>query len=149
MSQVDFYVIPEDSSREYFACALIQKVWSQGERVFVYMSSESSAEAFDDLLWTFKDTSFVPHALTADDGLDKAPVMIGYEEETINRQLSARSYVLLNLTDQIPQTMDKPDRILEIVFGDEQERQLARKKYTQYRNQDYVLNRHAIESSYG
>ena len=61
--QVDFYVRPETSpdALDNFACRLVEKVCQRGHHVLVVTASDTAARRFDDLLWTFRDESFVPH----------------------------------------------------------------------------------------
>ena len=148
MSQVDFYVLPEHSKREHFACALIQKVWKQGNNIFINTRSESAAAAFDDLLWTFKDISFLPHCLVAENNAESDPIVIGHDLQ-MNSQMPEHTHIVLNLADQIPPDLNNVERILEIVAGNEDERQQARKRYADYRNHGHVLDKHTIESNYG
>ena len=145
MAQVDFYILPENGNQKYFACALIQKAWKQGNNIFVNTHSESEAVAFDDLLWTFKDISFLPHCLAANNNTENSPIVIGEDNQT-NSQIPDHTTVMLNLTDQIPRDTNKLKRILEIVAGSESERQQARKRYAEYRDQGHELNNHKIES---
>ncbi len=145
MAQVDFYILPENGNQKYFACALIQKAWKQGNNIFVNTRSESEAVAFDDLLWTFKDISFLPHCLAANNNTENSPIVIGEDNQT-NSQIPDHTTVMLNLTDQIPRDTNKLKRILEIVAGSESERQQARKRYAEYRDQGHELNNHKIES---
>ena len=144
MAQIDFYVLPENGKREYFSCALIQKVWKQGNNIYINMCSESAANTLDDLLWTFKDISFLPHCLASEDSSDKIPIVIGY-----NNPVPDHTSVIINLADEIPLELNKAERILEIVAGSEDERKQARRRYADYRNQGHLLNKHTIESSYG
>ena len=148
MAKVDFYVLPEHGKREHFACALIQKVWKQGNNIFINMRSEPATAAFDDLLWTFKDISFLPHCLNAEDNTKTAPIVIGHDIQTVS-QMPDDTHIVLNLADQIPPELTGVERILEIVAGNEVDRQQARKRYADYRNHGHVLNKHTIESSYG
>jgi len=148
MYQVDFYVLPENSKRERFACALIQKVWKQGNNVYINARSEAEAMAFDDLLWTFRDISFLPHCLASDDNIENVPIIIGHDNR-IDDQIPDHTAIMLNLADQIPQVSGKIERILEIVAGSESERQQARKRYAEYRHQGHILNNHKIESKDG
>jgi DNA polymerase-3 subunit chi len=148
MAQVDFYILPENGNQKYFACALIQKAWKQGNNIFVNTRSESEAAAFDDLLWTFKDISFLPHCLAANNNTENSPIVIGDDNQT-NGQIPDHTTIMLNLTDQMPQDTNKLKRILEIVAGSESERQQARKRYAEYRDQGHELNNHKIESNNG
>jgi DNA polymerase-3 subunit chi len=148
MAQVDFYILPENGNQKYFACALIQKAWKQGNNIFVNTRSESEAATFDDLLWTFKDISFLPHCLAANNNTENSPIVIGDDNQT-NGQIPGHTTIMLNLTDQMPQVTNKIKRILEIVAGSESERQQARKRYAEYRDQGHELNNHKIESNNG
>jgi DNA polymerase IIIc chi subunit len=49
----------------------------------------------------------------------------------------------------MPRHTNKLKRILEIVAGSESERQQARKRYAEYRDQGHELINHKIESSDG
>lgn len=146
MSQVDFYILTEQSSKEHFACILIQKIWRQGHSVFIHTASATTAAVFDELLWTFKDTSFVPHKLVTDDNNENMSILIGYGQQT-DAYLSAHKPVVLNVADQIPAVFSNVPRILEIVASDELEP--ARKRYTNYQHQGHVLYKHMIDSHYG
>ncbi len=145
MTQVDFYILPENGNQMYFACALIQKAWKQGNNIFVNTRSESEAAAFDDLLWTFKDISFLPHCLATNNNTENSPIVIGHDNQA-NGQIPDHTTIMLNLTDQMPRDTNKLKRILEIVAGSENERQQARKRYAEYRDQGHELNNHKIES---
>ena len=145
MAQVDFYVLPENGKQEHFVCALIQKAWKQGNNVFINTASEAEAAALDNMLWTFKDISFLPHCLAADDNAKNTPIVIGHNNQ-LNAQIPEHTAIMINLTDQIPQDMSKVERILEIVAGSESERQQARKRYAEYRDQGHELHNHKIEN---
>lgn len=148
MAQVDFYVLPENGKRERFVCALIQKVWKQGNNIFIKTGSESAATALDNLLWTFQDISFLPHCFATEDSADTASIVIGHANQ-VDSQIPNHTTVMVNLADQIPAELNKVERILEIVAGNEEKRQQSRQRYVDYRNQGHVLNKHTIESSYG
>ena len=146
MAQVDFYVLPENGKQEHFVCALIQKAWKQGNNIFINTRSETEAAALDDLLWTFKDISFLPHCLASNNNNENSPIVIGHDNQ-MNALIPEHTAIMLNLTDQIPQDMSKVERVLEIVAGSESERQQARKRYADYRDQGHELNNHKIESN--
>ena len=80
--RVDFYVLEgvDDRARLIYACRLIEKAYLQNLTVCVSLDTQAEVEAFDALLWTFGDRSFVPHepAAGASAGLPPAtPVVVG------------------------------------------------------------------------
>ena len=78
MSRVDFYVLPENTNTYRFACIMIGKAWSKGNQVYVHTTSMAEATQIDDLLWIFRDISFIPHAVMEEDRQVESPIVIGY-----------------------------------------------------------------------
>ncbi len=80
--QLDCYrVAPGGRSPEQVACALAEKAFRQGYRVHLQVPDAAAAEALDELLWTFRADSFVPHCLLSSaadaSAPDTAPVTVG------------------------------------------------------------------------
>ena len=142
MARVDFYILPDGSSVDRFACSITGKAWSKGNRVHIHTASEQAATMLDNLLWTFRDISFVPHELFAKDQTEDAPVTIGYGPDYPNR-----SQVIINLDNSVPEFVAKFERIVEIVGGDENNKRYARQRYRQYRDNDYEVHNHTIDNA--
>lgn len=141
MPRVDFYVLPETSPAERFACTIANKAWQQGHTVYIATLSREAAEVMDDLLWTFQDISFLPHALAQTDVPPAEPVVIGW-----NGRLPGEYEVLINLTADIPDGVENFARIVEIVAGSHERRELARKRYRAYRARGYEMHDHTLEA---
>ncbi len=93
----------------------------------------------DDLLWTHKDTSFLPHSLIDAEDSDASTITIGWEG------MSARhNEVLINLGTSIPEFAGRFDRVVEIVAADDTHRQQARERYKQYRQASFELHKHDL-----
>ena len=65
MTGIDFYVLPSDSlhRRLEFACQLTEKAVNSGHQVLLAVDDLSTAEQLDQLLWTVKPESFLPHRI--------------------------------------------------------------------------------------
>lgn len=144
MARVDFYILPEQGNgdRRRFACALAAKAWRSGHSVYVHAGSADSAADMDKLLWTFRDISFVPHALADSADVAQVPIAIGWEAGP-----RAAADVLINLADTMPSCSSEFARIAEIVGGGGDERRQARQRYREYRDQGHELHNHSIDSS--
>ena len=81
--------------------------------------------------------------LVSDNGAENVPIVIG-TGGNMGNQIPEHTPIMINLADQIPHDSGKIERILEIVAGNESERQQARKRYAEYRDQGHVLNKHDI-----
>ena len=64
MAQVDFYILgrADEHSRLILACKLAEKAWRLENSIHIHTMSRADAERLDELLWTFRDGSFVPQS---------------------------------------------------------------------------------------
>jgi DNA polymerase-3 subunit chi len=142
LTAIDFYILANAPrlGRERVACRLADKAFKQGEKLYIQAESETQARALDDLLWTFRQASFVPHNL-ANDG--SAPVMIGFD----SGEPPADRTVLLNLDHQTPTFFSRLERVLEIVDADDQRRAEGRERFRFYKDRGYPLQTHKLETA--
>ena len=141
MSQVDFYVVsaPEAVERLHTACRLADKAWRRGHRVFIQTASGAEASELDRLLWTFRDESFVPHALATGHADASEPILIGD-----GREPAGDVDVLINLARDVPLCAGRSARIAEVIGANPAERAAGRVRYRQYRERGYPINSHTI-----
>ena len=139
MAQVDFYVLDrvDEHARNTLACKLAEKAWRLQNTIHIHTMTRADAEHIDDLLWTFRDGSFVPHEL-AERG-QEAPVTIGYGEGAVEPR-----DLLITLCDEIPPFAGSFPRIAELVTADEDCRRKSRQRYASYREQGHNLETHNI-----
>lgn len=143
MGRVDFYILPDSSNHLWFVCSLTGKAWQNGNQIFIRTMNREDAVMLDDMLWTFKDISFIPHEITENNSSVNTPVLIGW-----NHDEPATHDVLVNLTDTIPEYAANFERIVEIVAGNQQQKHLARNRYREYRQRGFELHDHKIEGDY-
>ena len=141
MAKVDFYVIPQASENEahFFACRLIEKIYNQGLKVYIHTDSKSAAQALDDLLWSFRPESFVPHTIINSEDEEDIPVIIGYGKEH-----TGPDQVLINLSTEVPAFHHKFQRITEIVCNNEESKKVRREHWSYYKQHGFELSRHQI-----
>jgi DNA polymerase-3 subunit chi len=142
MARVDFYLLAAagESSRRLFACRLAEKAYRLRHTVHIQAADRQHAQQLDELLWTFRDGSFVPHeVIGAQTDPGTAPVTIGVGTDEVRP-----GDLLINLTDEVPQRLDAFPRIAEIVTSDEDCRQKSRKRFADYRQQGHSLQTHEL-----
>lgn len=137
--RVDFYILKSNQNRELAACRLCEKAWQQGMRIHIQAESESQALQLDELLWTFRDGSFVPHCLTTDAAAGEAAITIGWSD-TPERQ----AQVLINLAQVVPSSYTRFERLAEIVNQEEGIKSAGRERFAFYRQQNHELHHHEI-----
>jgi len=142
MARIDFYVLPAsgEAARQLFACRLAEKAYRLKHTVHICTHSRASAEQIDDLLWTFRDGSFVPHEM-AEPGSSAAQSPVTIAEAS---NAASGSDLLINLGAGAVENCDSFARIAEIVTSDEDGRQESRRRYARYREQGHDLETHKL-----
>ena len=144
MTRVDFYVLPTEAprNRALLACRLAEKAFSQGHRVYIHTGSEQQSQELDDLLWTFRQGSFIPHAITGTETAENAAVLVGHQPEPAGNHLD----VLINTAQEVPLFFGRFERVAELVDQQPGTLQQARERYKFYRDRGYELQSHNIKS---
>ena len=83
MTEVLFYHL-ERRSLDDVLPGLIERTLERGWRAVIKTESAERADAIDNLLWTFSERSFLPHAQTGDGEAARQPVLITMEEANLN-----------------------------------------------------------------
>jgi DNA polymerase III subunit chi len=140
--RVEFYVLAgsEARTRLKFACRIAEKAYLADQRVFVWLDDAAELQAFDDLLWTFADRSFVPHEIYSDpQQWQHTPVLLGCEA-----QPQQDFELLLNLATAVPAAAACAGRIAEIVDAQEPRRRAGRSRFRHYRDLGLAPETHNI-----
>lgn len=145
MTQVDFYVIEDNDHRgaEKFACKLTEKIYKQGYTIYIHTQDEEQSNRMDDLLWTFRQGSFIPHAKAEVISDENIKVLIG----SLNQQHlidETKGEILINLASKIPMSYQKFSRIAELVSQEHQRKASAREHYRYYRDQGCKIASHQV-----
>lgn len=139
--KVDFYILERGGKSEAWltACDKTETLaLNQGE-VYLYVESEEEADQLDDLLWSFKDDSFIPHQCLDPDDATPPLVQIGAIAPPTHFKGT-----LINLQSTLPPFYPQFDHVIEIVFSDPSVQQLARERYRHYREHGHELNTYKI-----
>jgi DNA polymerase-3 subunit chi len=141
MTQVDFYILsqPTSDGRELLACKLAEKAYHKGHYLYIHTENAQQAKRIDELLWTFKEHSFIPHCLIEDAENTSAQILIGHDAEP-----PLESDVMINMANQVPLFFSRFLRVAEVVGGDEVQKHQARDRFRFYRDRGYPLNSHNI-----
>lgn len=143
MPRIDFYILEAAglSARLRLACRLIEKAYKNKHRIYINMENAEEAHMLDELLWTYRDDSFLPHNLYGDGPEPAPPIQIGYQVMPIKHR-----DILLNLSKTIPDFYPQFTRVLEIVTNDTTIQSAGRENYKHYRNQGHDINTHKLQT---
>ena len=136
--KVDFYVYELSDYHLYqkLVCNIIEETYNQRENILLLCENAESCEAFDELLWTFKDISFIPHE-------KKCKYKI--TTQCINLAKKDRSPTLINLTYSFPDFFESHSRVIEMSGYDENSRQKARQNFKKYKTMNFEINSISIK----
>ena len=138
MTRIDFYHYAEDKLR--FACRLAALAHQRASRLVVYCADAQVLKRFDEALWSFQATSFVPHCFAGSALAAETPIVLANSDAQLPHH-----DVLMNLDAEWPPFFASFERVLEIVANDEDDKQLARARYVFYKKRGYDIQVNAIE----
>jgi len=118
---------------------LLAKAYAGGLRAWVLCADEHVANTLDTYLWTYQDTSFLPHSIAgeAPEGLNP-PIQISAHSMPEDKSFS----LLLNLRETTPENCEAFERVLDLVAHDAKD--AGRARYRAYREQGFELHKHMI-----
>lgn len=143
MTRVDFYITKNtaDESAAKLACRIAEKAFQQKHNIYIHTDNREQAEKLDQLMWVYRDGSFLPHCLLDDPQHGQAAILIGYNEPP-----ASSAAVLINISHEIPAFFSRFERVAEVVAGDDATREKARARYKFYRERGYPLETHELNS---
>lgn len=144
MTEVAFHFNAPD--RLGYACRLLRKATATGARVVVTGESRVLRE-LDQALWTFAPLEFLPHCYGSSGGpgvAEKSPVVLADAPDSAPHQ-----QVLVNLGGPVPQGFERFERLIEVVTGEDEDRQQARQRWKHYADRGYAITRHDLASREG
>ena len=140
--QADFYQLfdPADNARLKLCCRLATKAFEAKQSLYIHCSDSAEAQTMDDLLWTFHDVGFIPHAQVGATHADVASILIG--SGALPKQASA---ILLNLDTKIPEGAENYQRIIEVVAANDAAKKIAAEHEKIYLQWNKKINKHEIK----
>ena len=142
MAEVSFYILPSESTQERyeFACKLIEKAYRSGCFCYVLTDNAEQSKKIDNLLWTFRAGSFIPHQLYTGElpAIEKVILIGSLEVPELWKK------TIINLSSHCPNELEKIERILEILNNSETTKEVGRNRYRQYQKSDIDITTHKI-----
>lgn len=141
MTRVGFYIVDntDAASRIRLALRLTDKAHRRGHRVFLHCENEAQARELDELLWSFRAASFIPHALVTDNPVEQVCLAWGQEP-------SGHDDLLINMQLAVPPFIGRFRRVAELVNAEAARRDALRASWRHYRERGYALEEHRLSS---
>ena len=130
--RVDFYVLEtaSASARLKLACKLAEKAYLSAQTALVWHTDVEELKAFDEMLWTFMDGSFVPHdMLNAPSPVTETPVLLSPGVAP-----AGCFDILINLAPDVPACLSQTRRVADVIDGEDSRRRAGRVRFKAYRD---------------
>ncbi|MCL5260141.1 MAG: DNA polymerase III subunit chi [Gammaproteobacteria bacterium] len=137
-----FYILEDAETKSHSLCAarLAEKAYAANRSIYILVNDADEAYNLDTSLWTFRDISFVPHAIYNNNPNPVPQVLIGYKKNPPPTHID----VLINLTAEIPSFYHEFAHIIEIVTNEQKSRALSREHYKFYKQEGFTLETHNV-----
>jgi len=135
MTEINFYVGKTDTlrGRLLLACRLVEKARERNLHVHIHTDGFNTTKQMDELLWTWNETSFIPHTTQITDETQEAVTISNDHEPTKNCDY------LINLSNQKPSFLSRYEKMAEIIDQSETILTAGRERYSFYKNRGYTL----------
>jgi DNA polymerase-3 subunit chi len=154
-TQIDFH--SNVGNHLDYACRLVRKALAAQCKIIVRLQDETQLTQFDQLLWEFSGTDFLPHIILKTDNIalaQQTPVILtlASDADALNLlskaetgyNINSHNEIMLNLSDTVPTNFAQFERLIEIVPQEVDETkastQAGRERYRFYQQQGYQLN---------
>jgi len=132
MTRVSFYSNVDDKLA--LVSHLVEKALHQRRQVTIFTAKEEAALQVSDTLWSNNKSSYLNNVLADDVLASVTPVIVDWQVSTI-----FQDDLLINLQDQQPTFFSRFRHLVEIVGQEVQDKVLARKRYSFYRDCGYEI----------
>lgn len=133
-----YFVETRSSEQRHTLCRWVERFHEEGKKVLVVTDSTAAAQHLDQLLWTFSETSFIPHRIlslkSGESMIDPVILTIGEVRLEGFDVLVCDSPVHLNFMKGYPVAVHF------ILLDDEEKRQESRLMWQSAREQGVRLN---------
>ena len=104
-------------------------------------NDKQQAWKLDELLWTYRDDSFVPHNLCGENLSPPPMIQIGYGEADCPHR-----DILFNLDFAMNKNIERYQRCIHIINQDDELKRKARELFRLYREKNYSIQTHDLTS---
>ncbi len=142
--RVDFYVLSRHvaDGQLRFACRLTEKAYKLGHTVFVHARDAEQTRKMDDLLWTYSQGSFVPHARADMQNADINDYQVMIGDSTPPDGLNG---LLISLRDEVSPLCAQFERVAEVIDADDDGKSKGRARYRAYQEQGFDPQTHQVK----
>lgn len=142
MTLIQFHILPDglSAARDLYACQQAEQAYRAGRKVLIHTSDIEHSVQLDALLWSFRDSSFVPHSLLGSSSeTESAATNVNAIHIGCGDDAEDQHDLLINLSPRIPGFFSRFVELQEIIIDQEDDRERGRERYRYYKDHGYPL----------
>jgi DNA polymerase III subunit chi len=128
VQRIDFHILKNMPDSNGYLARFVEKVFLMQKHIFIYTATAAQAAIIDDILWTARPASFIPHQIILNLDEPQDPVTISHNH------LPNKTDVLVNLSLTVPSFYGSFNRIIELVASEPASQEQSREKYRLYQS---------------
>ncbi|MFT5644563.1 MAG: DNA polymerase-3 subunit chi [Janthinobacterium sp.] len=131
MTRIDFHTNVADKIA--YACRLVRKAHQARNQIVLMTQDAAQCALLDQALWTFSAPDFLPHVLAGTSLAAETPIILTASDADRLPHFD----ILVNLSNRTPGVFSRFQRLFEIISQDPDDAAAGRKRYTEYKQQNY------------
>lgn len=137
MTHINFYKLSGNFDAALaLACRLTEKAYQQSLSVLLHTPDEATSQQLDELLWSFKASAFLPHAIET---VPASAIAISHTDDP-----GEHHGILINLSRGTPGWFSRFEKAIEIVYDDQQVIDEKRERWSFLKSRGYPMQYHDL-----
>ena len=134
----NFYSIEENDDIKLCICKFVRYLFKKDESIII-IDSTDKLEELDRLLWSFEQNSFLPHKIYNNGDIIDTPIMLLSIQSLDKLKIFNKYTSIINNYDNALSMLGNGIKIYEFVDNNESNKSKSRKKFLEYKKNDFTL----------
>ena len=137
-SVANFYSIQENHDIHLCICKFVKHLFKKDKNIII-IDSNDKLEELDRLLWSFEQNSFLPHKIYNNGDMIDTPIIL-LSIQNLDKLKNFNKYTsVINNYDNALSMLENNIKIYEFVDNKESNKSKSRKKFLEYKKNNFTL----------
>jgi len=137
-SVANFYSIEDSHDINLCICKFVKYLFKKDENIII-IDSKDKLEELDRLLWSFEQNSFLPHKIYTNGDMIDTPIILLSIQNLDKLKIFNKYTSVINNYDNALSMLENNIKIYEFVDNKESNKSKSRKKFLQYKKNNFTL----------
>ena len=137
-SVANFYSIEQNHDINLCICRFVKYLFKKDESVII-IDTRNKLEELDRLLWSFEQNSFLPHKIYNDGDMIDTSIILLSIQNLDKLKIFSKYTSIINNYDNALLMLKNDIKIYEFVDNDESSKSKSRKKFLEYKKNNFAL----------